>query len=192
MGKKITTDKILITAIDLINQRGVDQLTLKEVAATLGIKPPSLYNHFANLEALIDSIALKSMTELYDLLVTDMIGLAGVEALEKIAFTYRNYARTHPGQYEAIQRVSLWKSTKTIELSEKLVRLFEKIVQNYLPFETEQIHYIRTFRSYLHGFILLELDGSFGMEQDIEESFKYGVNQLLKSLQIKTPEKIRK
>ncbi len=59
----------------------------------LGIKPPSLYNHIANLEDLLDIAAQRSMRNLYDKLVVTSIGLEKKEALWAIAQEYKNLQR---------------------------------------------------------------------------------------------------
>ncbi|WP_229720259.1 TetR-like C-terminal domain-containing protein [Oceanobacillus neutriphilus] len=90
------------------------------------------------------------MRNLYDKLLVTSIGLEKKEALWAIAQEYRNFAKQWPGQYQLVQKVKLWKSDETKELSEQIIGIFSKTLQKYALTEDEAIHFIRTLRSYLH------------------------------------------
>lgn len=182
MRKKITKELITDAALELLDQKGIEEVTIKNIAMQLGIKPPSLYNHIANLEDLLDIAAQRSMRNLYDKLVVTSIGLEKKEALWAIAQEYKNFAKTWPGQYQLVQKVKLWKNDETKELSEQIIEIFSKILQKYALSEDDTIHFIRTLRSYLHGFALLEMDDAFGLPQELEKSFSIGLNIILTDL----------
>ena len=48
----MTETRIIEVAIEIINQEGFANLSLKKVSKKLKIKSPSLYNHISNLEDL--------------------------------------------------------------------------------------------------------------------------------------------
>ncbi|MBN4053606.1 TetR/AcrR family transcriptional regulator C-terminal domain-containing protein [Haliea sp. AH-315-K21] len=52
-----TRDKIIDNALNLLDEGGLEKLTLKRLADALGIQPPSLYWHFKNKQNLIDAMA---------------------------------------------------------------------------------------------------------------------------------------
>ena len=47
--RNLTKAKILESARNLAEELGVQQLTFQNLAVDLGIKHPSLYNHFKNI-----------------------------------------------------------------------------------------------------------------------------------------------
>ena len=49
---------VVRAAADLADAKGIDALTLGEVAARLGVRTPSLYNHIAGLDGLRRDLAL--------------------------------------------------------------------------------------------------------------------------------------
>ena len=49
-------EKILRTSIDLFAQKGFGTVTTREIAAAVGIKAASIYNHFPSKEAILDEI----------------------------------------------------------------------------------------------------------------------------------------
>lgn len=63
-------DKRLVTeaALKLLNEVGLDGLTLRAIAKELNVQAPALYWHFKNKQALLDEMA----TEMYRRMVEDM------------------------------------------------------------------------------------------------------------------------
>lgn len=51
-----TKKKILDKALELFSQRGYDAVSVGEIAAAVGIKAPSLYNHFSGKQAIFEAI----------------------------------------------------------------------------------------------------------------------------------------
>lgn len=182
MKKKITQEMMVDCATSLADKFGLQAITIKNIAIELGIKPPSLYNHVKNLDALLDLAAYASMKNLYDHLLMASVGLEKKEALWSIANTYREFVKKYPGQYELAQKVALWKQEETIQISQQIVDLIARILYKYRLTEENAIHFIRTLRSYLHGFTLLEVSNAFGLDEDIEASFKKGVTVILNDL----------
>lgn len=50
-------DHVLKVALDLMDQVGLEGLTLRRLAAELGVQAPALYWHFSNKQALLDQMA---------------------------------------------------------------------------------------------------------------------------------------
>ncbi|QGP77923.1 TetR family transcriptional regulator [Sphingobium sp. CAP-1] len=55
--KKLTRDTIAAAALDLLNEQGLEQLSLRKLAARLDVKAPSLYWHVADKNALLALLA---------------------------------------------------------------------------------------------------------------------------------------
>ena len=53
---KTTADQIVATALDLLNEVGLDALTTRLLAQRLGVQQPALYWHFKNRRALLDAM----------------------------------------------------------------------------------------------------------------------------------------
>ncbi|MGG4605103.1 TetR family transcriptional regulator [Alcaligenaceae bacterium 429] len=54
---KIQRELVIQTALQLLNQEGLEGLTMRKLAQALHIQAPSLYWHFQNKQALIDGMA---------------------------------------------------------------------------------------------------------------------------------------
>lgn len=56
MKNENTKDRILESALDLFSQKGYAAVSVDEIASKVGIKAPSLYNHFGGKRAIFDGI----------------------------------------------------------------------------------------------------------------------------------------
>lgn len=56
MKQEDTRQKILAKALELFSVRGYDAVSVGQIAAAVGIKAPSLYNHFPSKRAIFDAI----------------------------------------------------------------------------------------------------------------------------------------
>ena len=54
---RIQRDRVIATALSLLDADGIDGLTMRKLAETLEVKAASLYWHFENKQALIDAMA---------------------------------------------------------------------------------------------------------------------------------------
>ncbi len=56
MKQEDTRQKILEKALELFSTNGYDSVSMGEIAGAVGIKAPSLYNHFSGKQAIFDAI----------------------------------------------------------------------------------------------------------------------------------------
>lgn len=54
---RLSREKILDAGLDILNSYGLADMTMRRLATHLGVAPGALYWHFANKQALIESIA---------------------------------------------------------------------------------------------------------------------------------------
>ena len=65
MKQEDTRKKILTKALKLFSQRGYDAVSVGDIAAAVGVKAPSLYNHFSGKRAIFDAI-VEAAAEQYE------------------------------------------------------------------------------------------------------------------------------
>ena len=97
-------DVVVRRASALIDEHGLQALTLARVAGELGVATPSLYKHVGGLDDLIGRVAVAVTAELAARLGAASRGRSGRDALQAIADEYRRFAREHPGTYPLTQR----------------------------------------------------------------------------------------
>ena len=188
MSPRAGLDKgsIVQAAVELVNNEGIDALTLNRLARKLNIQPPSLYNHVEGLPGLMRELALFSTQQLYSCFVNAAVGKSGEDALMSIAQAYRAYIKECPGLYNAGLRAQSRRTNSDIDLQmaeEKVVRVAMTVVESYGLSGDDALHAVRGFRSLVHGFATLEISGGFGLPLDCDESFRRLVLLISRGLQ---------
>ena len=96
---------VVYAAADLIDTEGMEALALARLAERLGVRPPSLYNHVASLEALRRGLALLGRRELTAHLArARRLARSGADGILALALAYRRFAGQRPGLHAAAQR----------------------------------------------------------------------------------------
>ncbi|MGB3698907.1 MAG: TetR/AcrR family transcriptional regulator C-terminal domain-containing protein [Gordonia sp. (in: high G+C Gram-positive bacteria)] len=87
---------VVQAAIALADEHGLAQLSMRTLAAQVGLKPMGLYTYVPNREALIALMVDAAAAEDDDLLAADGSGPELAEALRSIADQYRDELLRHP------------------------------------------------------------------------------------------------
>lgn len=158
--------KVVATAARVADEGGLEAVTLAGVAAALGVRAPSLYNHVASRDALLDDLAREGHELLAAAIADATVGLAGPDALAALAHAYRDFARREPGRYLATQR-----PLPGDPGAERVLRTVARALGAWRLQGDEEVHAIRALRSALHGFVVLEQTGGFAIDLDLDASF---------------------
>jgi AcrR family transcriptional regulator len=161
---------IIEAAGEIADQHGVQEVTLANLAKKLGIRPPSLYNHFYGLTGLRKKLAIYGIEKLYKVMADAAIGVSGTEAVLAVSQAYVNFARSHPGVYEATLLAPDPEDVDVQQAGGKIVDLSVRILQAYHLEGERALHAVRGLRSILHGFSSLEQKGGFKIALDLDES----------------------
>jgi AcrR family transcriptional regulator len=163
---------VVDAAAELVDADGLDSLTLARLAATVGVRAPSLYSHVDGIEDLRRRVGARGARELAEALGRAAQGRAGSDALLAVADAYRAYAQAHPGRYAAAQRArEMSRSDEAVAASTAAVEVVLAVLRGYGIEGEEALHATRAIRAALHGFVLLEAGGGFALDLSIDESF---------------------
>lgn len=97
----LSRDAIAAAALELSVEEGADALTMRAIAARLGVRGPSLYNHIASKEDLLDAMTALISREL-DHAVLDV--LPWREGITRYARSYRRVFLRHHAVLPVIAR----------------------------------------------------------------------------------------
>ncbi|QTT75368.1 TetR/AcrR family transcriptional regulator C-terminal domain-containing protein [Streptomyces mobaraensis NBRC 13819 = DSM 40847] len=106
MANRLDRDQVVSTALELLNDVGLEGLTLRRIGKELDVQAPALYWHFKNKQDLLDAMAtemLRRMTALQEVEggfapATWQEMLAGSHrALRRVLLTYRDGAKVYSG-----------------------------------------------------------------------------------------------
>jgi AcrR family transcriptional regulator len=93
---------ILEAARDLLLAGGPRGVTLRKVAAKVGVSATAIYRHFASREALLYAVLREGHARFGSYLFRALEGQTPVERLERAAACYLQFALEHPAYYRAI------------------------------------------------------------------------------------------
>ena len=173
---------VVEAAVKLIDEEGIEQLSLGRLAEHLGVRTPSLYNHVAGLPGLKHDLTLYCLHDLLDLILRATVGKSRAEAIFALANAYQAYAREAPGRYALTVQAPDPGDQEVHALAQQIVDVVRAVLAPYGLSEEDAIHAIRGLRSIVHGFISLEVAGGFGMPIDLDASFHWLINLFIAGL----------
>ncbi|MNJ55926.1 TetR/AcrR family transcriptional regulator [Paenibacillus bouchesdurhonensis] len=175
---------VLMAAVEIADRQGIQAVTLASIAASLGVRSPSLYNHIRGLEELKALLAQHALEQLYNKVSEASDGLSGKKGIKQFAHAYIRFAQEHPGLYESAQLVP--QGLNETELQKAGQRIVDWVLQLLQPFELSRedaLHAVRGLRSLIHGFASLEQLGGFGLPLSLEKSLDFNLRIFLTGLE---------
>lgn len=144
-----------------------------------------MYNHFESGDALMRAVAREG-----DLLVLETLkgAVRGEvdprEQLRRLAHGARAWALANPGLYQVMARVQPNPThPDAVPYVRDMLDLFERPLGQLGVPTDQRLHAIRSVRSTIHGFVLLETSGQFQMGGSLEESFAWAVECLIRGVE---------
>jgi AcrR family transcriptional regulator len=178
--RQLNKDRVLATAVELAGESGgVGELTLTALARALDVRVPSLYNHVAGLDGLLDDLSLLAGQMLLDKIRQATFGKTGEEALRATAHAYREFAHEQPALYPLTVVAPDPNQPERVALAQEWLQMLLLTMASLGLNGDEALHAIRAYRSLLHGFVSLETAGGFKMDLNRDESFEYLLDTFL-------------
>ena len=173
-GAALTREAVVAEAVRCVEELGIEGLSMNALAQRLGIRTPSLYNHVAGVEDLrtaVADVALGRMVAELDAAYEKLDDLS--ERITAGCWIVLEFARKNPGLYRNF--ILSTRSRDEVELLPGS-RMDSNPVERWLRArgipEEQMLHGSRALRAALHGFVLMDLSGSFTLGS-VEESFAW-------------------
>ena len=163
MNKKgLTSEEITRVAMEMIAENGYANFSLRDLAAKLGVRPSSLYNHVDGIGAINMAVAVDASLQMNRRLEEATKDLPAEDAFLRGLAEYRAFASENPEIYKA-----LFHLPEAMQDEDKLRRRatlyainpLRRIALQFGLDETDIIHFMRCVRSALHGFVTLTSEG---------------------------------
>jgi AcrR family transcriptional regulator len=177
---------VVETALSLVDEGGMESVTLAAVAGRAGVATPSLYRHVASLADLRRLLGKRVLDEVTELSATAVMGRAGDEAVAALMLAYRRYVQSHPNRY-AIMPLQPLRDPVLAPSGERLMGVLFAVLQWYGLSGAEAVHAARRLRAAIHGFAALEAAGGFGLPEDLDASFASLIEMVTASLRSNAP-----
>lgn len=114
---------LIAEAMIIIDERGVENLSLREAARRAGVSPGAPFRHFPSKAALLAAVAEQAMQSLHDAVraAQDPGDEDPLRQLERIGMGYLDWARANPSHFRIISQRS------AVELDGRALRLNDEI-----------------------------------------------------------------
>ncbi|MGP7959930.1 TetR/AcrR family transcriptional regulator [Sanguibacter sp. A247] len=165
--ERTTHEDIVRAATELLEEHGVDGLTMQAVAVRVGVRAPSLYKRFRDRGAVVAAVAETAVDDLGALLEESATDLRA------LAVAYRAFAKERPEAFRLV-------FTPAAPL-DALERAAMPVVTAAaaLVGDGAALSAARTFTAWATGFLHMELAGAFRLGGDVDAAFDYGLDRLV-------------
>ncbi|MFC3895134.1 TetR/AcrR family transcriptional regulator [Lentzea rhizosphaerae] len=183
--QRLTTSKVVDAALELVDEQGVEGLTLAAVAARTGVATPSLYKHVASLGELRGHVGVRVLEDMAARFTQVVLGLSGEEAVTALMHAYRAYVAEHPKRYAAMPMDPLHDELQQAA-GMKLIEVMLATLRGFGLEGSDAIHATRRLRVIVHGFASIESGGGFGLPEGLDDTYDQLVRMYLTDLRGKS------
>ncbi|MEV7405076.1 TetR/AcrR family transcriptional regulator [Streptomyces sp. NPDC091267] len=153
--------QIVTAARTLLEQEGPEALTMRRLAACVGITAPSLYKHFPDKSSVVNALADVMLRETAEALEAAESTAPG--SFPALADAYRTHALTHPHLYRLTTGRPL-----PPDLEERAAApLFRAL--------DDDEGRARAAWAFAHGMVAMELNGRFPAGSDVSAAWAAGI-----------------
>lgn len=144
----LTRERILRTALALVDAHGIEALSMRRLAAELGVDPMAIYHHLPGKEAILEGITQLAFAELR----VEPAGKDWREQVRAFARGYRQLVRSHPHLTLLLITNVEAGGVAVLKANE---RLYEALERSGMPPEGIKTA-AEAIVDYVHGFALAE------------------------------------
>jgi AcrR family transcriptional regulator len=159
--------EIVTVARELLEEDGWETLSMRRLAERLGIKAPSIYKHLPDKQALENALISDGFAEqaaLFEQAIAD-----AHDPLGALATAYREFARRHPHLYRLMTERPLQRDRLTPGAEQRAgLTVYDAAGRD--------VDLARATWAFAHGMTILELNGRFPPDADIDEAWKRGID----------------
>ncbi len=152
----LTRGRILDAALSLVDEGGIEALSMRRLAKELGVDPMAIYHHLPNKRALLSAL----IGEVFSEMQVSESGKTGDwrGRVRAWAWSFRDVARAHPKLVPQLASYPEAAAEATLESTEELYAAFEAAG---MP-PREILGAVGVVVDYLNGFALAEASGALG------------------------------
>lgn len=182
---------LLSTASIMLNESGVESLSLRKLAERIGVSRTAAYHHFSDKNDLLSAIAAKGFLSWQQQAEQTFAKKSFTKRQQYTEFVhnYVQFAYTNPAIYQLMFGGILWKNNKSSEeLKSVAYPSFQyqvnlvKSLQNkgLLPSSEQPLRLAQVTWATLHGIAQLVIDGIYADASHIDEMCDCAINLFLK------------
>ncbi len=181
----LTREQVLVAALEIIDEGGVEALTMRRLGQALGRNPMGIYRHAADKDALLDLVVEHVVSELFVYREPGRDDESGdgdgdwETALRRAAHAFRRTALAHPNAVPLLVSRSVTgplalRPLGTLRPLEELLEVF--IGAGFDP--RGALHATRLFTGFLYGHIQDELQQRVYDPDETDDLLRLGLHRL--------------
>ena len=159
----LTRERIVEAALSLVDEQGMEALSMRQLAKELGVDPMAIYHHLPNKRALLSGLIEKAFSGMRVPEPEDTGDWR--ERVRRWACAFREVARAHPKLVPHLASYPEAASEATLESTEELYAAFE--AAGMTP--TQIVGAVGVVVDYLNGYALAEASGVLGEPDEQRE-----------------------
>jgi AcrR family transcriptional regulator len=162
--------QIVDAARRILEEQGPEALSMRNVAAQIGIRAPSLYEHIADKRALESAIIAAGLSEQGAALAEPL--RTSEDPLTDMMGAWRRWALVHPHVYRLIYARDLDRDDPAVALAER------SAAETMWTLCGGDVVAARVIWAFAHGMVQLELSDRFPPGADVEVLWARGLDAL--------------
>ena len=178
----ISIESITTSAIAIVNESGIEALTMPKIAKALGVKSQSLYNHVNNLAQVKTYVSIALFKALKGRLLEGMLGLTGEDAIRKYFEIFYQFSTENANLSELLFLPGQEDSEELNQAYRGVIQILYTLLANIISDPDKLQLYTRMLMSLFVGFVLNDMNHFF---QDKAKQGKAALDDML-SLVIQT------
>lgn len=183
---------LLEASVTLIAERGVEALSLREVAQSIGVSPAAPYHHFGSKSVLLGAIAARGFAGLTEAMQGALAALpvehTPIDRLAAIGDAYLGFALAHPTEYRLmfspglVSPADLPPDCQPEASYGLLLEAVAQVAATLRPNLIDPDALVATCWSLVHGAATLILEGPLGETGRSPAAMRIGVIATLRAL----------
>jgi AcrR family transcriptional regulator len=172
----LTREQILTAALAIIDQGGVESLSMRRLGQALNRNPMAIYRHAADKDALLDGVVEQVVAEFA---VPREAGGDWETGLREIAHAFRRVTIAHPN---VVPLLAIRPLVGPLALQPTgMLRLLEDLLEVFITAGFDQhgaLHAARLFTGFLYGHIVHELQERIDNPDETDDLLRLGLHRL--------------
>lgn len=178
--KNLSRELIVSTAFDMIDEKGTDDFSIRQLASNLDVQVSSLYNHIENEYDLLIEVSRCAADMYADYIAKTVEGLNPEDAAYKAGDAFRTFVIEHKYLYELLLDSRWIGDPKFKEATINFTKPIDFLTFEGIEDKSALEHIYVAMRVVTHGFSSLDAMGVFdGLSVDTTKSYHLMIKSVI-------------